>query len=102
MKKIILFCSSLILATSVSTVLAECIGPVVNGQCLSGVNNGGSDSSDYQGSSGSNYQYDMSNGSDRNSYSIDLDAQRRDQMYNGVGTSQDRLRGQYGGGIYDD
>lgn len=101
MKKIILFVGSLALTMSVGSVSAGCIGPVVNGNCLTGVDDaGGSNSGGYQGSSGSNYQYDMNNGSDRNSYSIDLDAQRRDQMYNGVGRSQDRLRGQNGGGIY--
>lgn len=99
----ILIVGSLALAINVASVSAGCIGPVVNGNCLTGVDDGGgSNSGGYQGSSGSGYQYDMNNGSDRNSYSIDLDAQRRDQMYNGVDISQDRLRGQYGGGIYDD
>ena len=56
----------------------------------------------YQGSSGNTYQYDMSNPVDRNSYSIDLDAQRRDSMSVDPTRSMDRSMGQYGGGIYDD
>ncbi|SMG62557.1 secreted protein [methanotrophic bacterial endosymbiont of Bathymodiolus sp.] len=105
MKKSVLLASSLILSLSVNIVLAECIGPIVNGRCLTGVDSSGrkNNSDDYyQGSSGSRYEYDMSNGGDRNRYSIDLNAQRRDQMNTGVGRSQDRLRGQYGGGIYND
>jgi len=65
-------------------------------------NNNDSQENDYQGSSGTKYQYDMSNGSDRNRYSIDLDAQRRDQMSIDTGRKQDRSRGQYGGGVYND
>lgn len=97
--------SFLVLSINAGIVLAECVGPVVNGRCLTGVDSSGrNDNSDtgYQGSSGSRYEYDMSNGSDRNRYSIDLDAQRRDQMNTGVGRSQDKMRGQYGGGIYND
>jgi hypothetical protein len=62
---------------------------------------GSEDSSDYKGSSGSIYQYDMNNPSDRNSYSTDLNAQRRDQMSLDSGKSLDKGMGQYGGGIYD-
>jgi len=55
----------------------------------------------YQGSSGAQYQYDMNNPVDRNRYSTDLDAQRRDQIQGSVdvGTSMDSARGQYGGGF---
>lgn len=59
-------------------------------------------SNSYQGFSGNTYQYDMSNPVDRNSYSIDLDAQRRDSMSVDPTRSMDRSMGQYGGGIYDD
>jgi hypothetical protein len=100
MKKSLIVVGSTLLALSVNTASARCIGPVVNGNCL-GTEVYGSDSSGYQGSSGSNYQYDMSNPNDRNSYSIDLDAQRRDQMNLDPGRSLDRGMGQYGGGIYD-
>lgn len=54
----------------------------------------------YQGASGARYQYDLSNPADRDRYSVDLGAQRRD-MVDGqldVGRQPDRLRGQYGGG----
>lgn len=56
----------------------------------------------YRGSSGSRYEYDMNNPADRARYSINLDAQRRDQLSVDVGRSQDRLRGQYGGGLIDE
>lgn len=84
-----------------STAVAECVGPVVQGQCLSGtsVRGYGSDPG-YQGSSGSRYQYDLKNPVDSNRYSIDLDAQRRDRqegIYD-AGRNLDQLRGQYGGG----
>ncbi|MCE6967425.1 hypothetical protein [Cereibacter sphaeroides] len=44
----------------------------------------------------------MSNPSDRNSYSVDLDAQRRDDMSLDLGRSLDSGLGQIGGGINDD
>lgn len=52
----------------------------------------------YQGSSGAGYQYDMSNPVDRNRYSSDVSAQRRDQVEGYVDRTLDRSRGQYGGG----
>ena len=98
MKSVVIGC----LLVAFSTIShARCAGPTVNGNCLGAELYGSDDSGDYQGSSGSSYQYDMNNGSDRNSYSIDLDAQRRDQMNNGVDRDMDQSRGQYGGGIYD-
>lgn len=51
----------------------------------------------YQGSSGAQYQYDLNNPVERNQYSIDLDAQRRDMQKIAPG-SLDNLRGQNGGG----
>lgn len=54
----------------------------------------------YQGSSGAGYQYDMSNPVDRNRYSTDLSAQRRDQVEGYVDRTLDRSRGQYGGGYF--
>ncbi len=96
MKKVFV---ALLVTLSSSIAYAGCIGPTVNGKCL-GTNVGGASSdSGYQGSSGLNYQYDLSNGSDRNSYSIDLEAQRRDQMNLDVGRTMDQSRGQYGGGV---
>jgi len=82
---------------------AGCVGPVVMGECLSGTSIPGYDSNserNYQGSSGAQYQYDLSKPSDRNQYSIDLDAQRRDKMeapYD-AGRQLDQLQGQRGGG----
>ena len=94
MNKFVLIGGSLILAMSIGTASARCIGTVSNGECY-GTELYGSDSSD------SDYQYDLNNGSDRNSYSIDLDAQRRDQMYIGVDRDMDRMQGVNGGGYYD-
>lgn len=91
---------SIFLLLSANTVSARCVGSIVNDKCY-GAEVYGSDSSGYQGSSGSNYQYNLSDPSDRNSYSIDLDAQRRDQMNLDSGRSLDRGMGQDGGGIYD-
>jgi hypothetical protein len=56
----------------------------------------------YEGSSGSKYQYDLSDLGDKLDYSLDLDAQRRDDMSLDLGRNLDRGIGQYGGGIYDD
>lgn len=90
-----------------STAVAGCVGPVVMDECLSGTSvkgydsdNGSSSGSGYQGSSGAKYQYDLNNPADRNRYSVDLDAQRRDSqkgMYD-AGRDLDQLRGQSGGG----
>ncbi|MQW91551.1 hypothetical protein GFH30_05665 [Acinetobacter wanghuae] len=55
----------------------------------------------YQSSTGTNYQYNLNNAVDRNNYSIDLDAQRRDQMSLNPTRSLDRGIGQFGGGIID-
>ena len=81
------------------------IDPVSRGSYSgnSGVTLSGSSSNEgYQGSSGSRYQYDLNNGADRGRYSIDLDAQRRDQMRVDVGHDLDRLKGQHGGGYLGD
>lgn len=89
---------------------AGCVGPVVNGKCLSGTEvqgynygstNINSLNSGYESNSGTRYQYDLSNPGDRNRYSIDLDAQRRDQMNRNIRRDMDRSSSQYGGGIYD-
>lgn len=106
-----IFVSSLLVSalffSSTGIAVAGCVGPVVNGECLSGTSVRGYDSgsgsnsgSGYQGSSGTQYQYDLNNAADRGRYSIDLDAQRRDSQ-NGsydAGRNLDRLRGQSGGG----
>ncbi|MFZ1569238.1 MAG: hypothetical protein WAT29_10515 [Thiolinea sp.] len=99
-RTLIIASSALLVALSINTASARCVGAVVNGNCL-GAEVPGSDSSDYQGSSGSTYQYDLSNPTDRNNYSIDLDAQRRDQMSLDPGKILDTGLGQYGGGIYN-
>ncbi len=85
-----------------SQVFAGCVGPVINGQCTTGVYlQGHGDDDGYKGSSGQRYQYDLNNPVERNRYNIDLDAQRRDQMnqYN-TDRSRDRLQGQRGGGVW--
>ena len=55
----------------------------------------------YQGSSGTHYQYDLSNPSDQLRYSTDLSAQRNDSLSVNPGVSLDRGLGQNGGGISD-
>ncbi len=100
MKTINILLSS-VLIFSAGFASAGCIGPVVNGKCLGASVDGYNSGSDsYEGSSGSTYQYDLNNGTDSNRYSLDLDAQRRDQMDNSIDSMQDRLHGQNGGGIY--
>lgn len=101
-----------VIVASIFTVMmgtsayAGCVGPIVNGSCAGAYVDSpyvGSDSSSgYEGSSGTSYDYDMSNPSDRNSYSVDLDAQRRDDMSLDLGRSLDSGLGQIGGGINDD
>lgn len=109
MKKYILGFSVGLLACSINLAHAGCVGPVVNGECLTKTNvpGYGSDSSrqdTYEGTSGNKYEYDLNNPVDRNKYSIDLDAQRRDQIQGSVNTGrkQDQLQGQYGGGLLQD
>jgi hypothetical protein len=90
-----------------SYTYSGCVGPVVNGDCLTrtnvyGYDNDSDDNSGYESRSGAKYQYDLNDPKDRNRYSIDLDAQRRDQMNTSPRRSTDRQSGQYGGGIYND
>lgn len=87
-----------------ASAYAGCVGPVVNGQCLSGTSIPSYDSgsnSGYQSNSGASYQYDLNKPTDKNRYSTDLDAQRRDQMNADPRTDMDRNSGQRGGGIYN-
>lgn len=51
---------------------------------------------------GTRYQYDLSDPTDRVSYSIDLDAQMRDKLSVDPNRNLDRNMGQVGGGIYED
>lgn len=93
---------SLVLMSAVSW--AGCVGPVINGQCTTGVYlRGHGDDDSYRGSSGQQYQYNRNNPVDNNRYNVDLEAQRRDQLnpYN-VGSSRDRMQGQRGGGIWEE
>jgi hypothetical protein len=53
----------------------------------------------YRGSSGTTYQYDLSNPSDQLRYGVDPMAQMRDQMNVNPGVEIDRGLGQYGGGV---
>jgi hypothetical protein len=52
----------------------------------------------YEGLSGTKYQYDLSDPSDRIEYQLDLDAQMRDRINPNPGIQLDRGLGQYGGG----
>lgn len=102
MKKLcmIIVCS-LVLFVGSSITAARCVGPVVNGKCL-GTEVQGEDEpqQSYQGINGTTYQYDQSNPLDWNRYSLDQDAQRRDQMNTDPRRNSDREQGQYGGGVY--
>ncbi len=60
-----------------------------------------SSDSDYQGSSGTNYQYDLNNPSDNIEYGYDTNAQIRDSLSTDPGRTIDNGLGQYGGGIND-
>ena len=53
----------------------------------------------YEGSSGTRYQYDLSDPSDRLQYSVDPSAQLRDSVNVNPSVDVDRGMGQYGGGI---
>lgn len=104
MKKIITSAlASFLLFSIAAPAKAECVGPVVMGKCMSGTSVPGFDNgshSGYQGSSGTRYDYNLNNPTDRNRYNVDLDAQRRDQMdgrYD-AGRNLDQLQGQFGGG----
>ena len=55
----------------------------------------------YRSNTGTDYQYNLGNPSNRNRYSIDLDAQRRDQMNTNPRRVLDRQSGQVVGGIYN-
>ncbi|GAA0794838.1 hypothetical protein [Marinobacterium sediminicola] len=84
---------------------AGCVGVEVMGQCQGTEVRGYSNSNDdtrYESNSGSSYQYDLNKPTDRNRYTLDLDAQRRDQMSTDPRRATDRNSGQYGGGIYND
>ena len=63
--------------------------------------NSNDESYKYQGSSGTNYKYDLSKPTDRMNYSMDLDAQMNDRLNAPLnpGVGLDRNLGQYGGGI---
>lgn len=108
MIRTVLLVSLLTVGIGASTALAGCVGAIVNGKCVGtevyGVagSGSGSGSKNYEGSSGSTYQYNLNNPVDKNNYSVDLDAQRRDQMNVNPGRNLDRGMGQYGGGINND
>ena len=55
----------------------------------------------YRGISGTRYKYDLSRGSDRLRYEMDLDSQLKDKVYGFLkpGVEIDRAQNQYGGGI---
>jgi len=96
--------SAVFLVCSSSIVYAGCVGSVVSGRCMgTEVNGYGDDNQEdaYQGASGTHYQYDMSDPSDKIEYSVDIDAQMRDEISVNPSRNIDRSLGEYGGGIYD-
>lgn len=101
MKRILSAVAPVLFFGCISVATAGCVGPTVMGECLSGttVPSYGSDDG-YRGSSGQTYDYDLNKPTDRNRYSIDLDAQRRDQLQGSLSSrrSLDRMQGQLGGG----
>ena len=60
-----------------------------------------SSSRGYESSTGNRYQYDMSDPGDAVEYSVDVEAQMRDDMSVNPSREIDRGLGEYGGGIYD-
>lgn len=102
--KTTLLIASIFSALIISTpVFAGCVGTVVMGNCsgteVDGVND--RNTNNYEGLSGANYEYDLSDPGDQVDYSVDLDAQRRDQMSSNPNRQLDQSAGQAGGGIYD-
>lgn len=91
----------LALAVHSGNAFARCAGTMVMGECHGAQVPSGSSNSQHESSSGARYQYDLNNPVDRNRYSTDLDAQRRDQMSVNPRQKMDRSSGQFGGGIYD-
>lgn len=101
MKKLTLAVGAGLLLALASAAHANCVGPVVMGNCLSGteVRGYGSDNNSDNSSSRRSYDYNLNNPADRSRYSTDLDAQRRDRGIDGyVNRTLDQGRGQYGGG----
>ncbi|SMG62873.1 hypothetical protein BMETH_134112542406, partial [methanotrophic bacterial endosymbiont of Bathymodiolus sp.] len=64
--------------------------------------NQSSSNNGYESTTGTKYQYDMSYPIDRVDYSVDVDAQMRDQLSVDPSRSLDQRLGEYSGGIYDD
>lgn len=56
----------------------------------------------YESSTGTQYEYDLSNPSDRVMYEVDPEAQLRDSIDVNPMRDVDQGLGEYGGGIYDD
>jgi len=106
MIRTLLLVSFLTVGVGASPAFAGCVGAMVNGKCVGtevyGVAGSDSDSKNYEGSSGTSYQYNLNDPGDKIEYSVDLDAQRRDQMNVNPGRALDRGMGQYGGGINND
>jgi hypothetical protein len=105
--KIYIAASVLIIATATNSY-AGCVGMYSGGNCLGTyVDNphvgkqSGDQQRGYTGSSGSEYEYDLSTPSGSIGYQTDLDAQRRDTQSLSVGRDRDLGLGQIGGGIYD-
>lgn len=108
MNKYSLLLSAALLCTGLQAH-AGCMGVIANGSCIgaeidhpqAGTRPSSSQPA-YQGSSGTGYQYDLNQPTDRLRHATDLDAQTRDQMSLQPGRSLDRGLGQQGGGIYGD
>lgn len=82
-------------------IILTAIAIVATSQVYATCNSYNSNCQQYQSNTGTLYQYDMSNPSDRLNYSIDIDAQKRDTRSININQDLDRGLGQYGGGIYE-
>lgn len=81
---------------------AGCVGTVVMGECSgTEIDHVNEYDSGFESTSGTQYEYDLSNPGERIDYGYDNDAQRRDQMSADPNRSLDQQSGQIGGGIYD-
>jgi hypothetical protein len=101
--KTVKLASTFIFTSFVSvTATAGCVGTVVMGECsgteIDGIND---NQTGFESSSGTNYEYDLNDLSDRMDYGYDNEAQRRDQMSANPNRQLYQNTGQLGGGIYD-
>ena len=78
-------------------LIAALVG--LSAPCVANDQQNEQDKYQYRGSSGTEYQYDLSRPADKNKYELDIGAQIRDQLNVDPRRELDRDRGQSGGGV---